>query len=311
MVPNFERLDAVLRREEPDRVPNYEHLIDTHVMEFIMGKPAPLIKAHDKTSKIAHMEYLISFFSRMGYDYVPLELGLNLFRLNVSVSHAKEPLGSSSRSWVDNERATIANCDEFNEYSWPEPSKAVDYQLLEAAGEVLPKGMKLVSGVAGGVHEHVMWLVGLKQFSIALRREPTFLKKMFDKVGDLIAAVDSIIVEYNHVGAMRMGDDMGYKGRTMLDPKLLRKWVFPKQKEIVKVAHNHDKPFILHSCGNLNEIIDDLIDEVGIDAWHSFQDIILPVTKRRKNLIQGWQYSVGSIFIPYALPHVIFLENIV
>ena len=34
-----------------------------------------------------------------------------------------------------------------------------------------------------------------------------------------------------------------------------------------------------HSCGNLSEIMEELITEVGIDAYHSFQDVIIPVAE--------------------------------
>ena len=39
---------------------------------------------------------------------------------------------------------------------------------------------------------------------------------------------------------------------------------------------------ILHSCGKLDDIMDDLIDYVGIDAKHSFEDKIMPVTEAKK-----------------------------
>ena len=41
-------------------------------------------------------------------------------------------------------------------------------------------------------------------------------------------------------------------------------------------------PYLLHSCGNLEEIMDDLIDDVGIDAKHSYEDVIMPVTEVKK-----------------------------
>jgi uroporphyrinogen decarboxylase len=36
-------------------------------------------------------------------------------------------------------------------------------------------------------------------------------------------------------------------------------------------------PFLLHSCGNLAAVMEPLIEEVQIDALHSFEDVILPV----------------------------------
>ena len=146
----------------------------------------------------------------------------------------------------------------------------------------LPEDMKLVSGVAGGVLEHVVWIMGLRPFSLALYREPKLVEKMFNKVGSMIVKVDEIIGEMEKVGALRMGDDMGYKAGTMISPENLRRYVFPWQKRCVEIAHKYGKPFILHSCGNLRKIIEDLIEYVRIDAWHSFQDVIMPVTEAKE-----------------------------
>jgi uroporphyrinogen decarboxylase len=289
---DFGRLLKVLWREKPDRVPFYEHLFDEQVVEAIMGKPFPNYhvpgdggdKARESRvkRKKAYVAYLAEFCKGLGFDFVPIEVGMNLFRINVDVSHHAEPLGRSSRGWVDNSRSTIANLEELGEYAWPEPADAVDYELLEVAGEVLPAGMKLVAGVAGGVQEHVLWLVGLTQLSIELKREPLFVKRLFDKVGSLIVEADKVIAAMDHVGALKSGDDMGYKNATLLSPKTLREHAFPWQARIAKVAHDNGKPFILHSCGNLAEIMGDLINTVKINAIHSFQDVIYPVTQAKE-----------------------------
>jgi uroporphyrinogen decarboxylase len=43
------------------------------------------------------------------------------------------------------------------------------------------------------------------------------------------------------------------------------------------MTHAKGLPYFLHSCGNLSAILDDLIDDVRIDAKHSYEDAILPV----------------------------------
>jgi len=45
----------------------------------------------------------------------------------------------------------------------------------------------------------------------------------------------------------------------------------------VEYAHAHGRPVMLHACGNLSEVMGDLIHDVGIDAKHSFEDVIQPV----------------------------------
>ncbi len=144
MAPNFDRLLKVFWREQPDRVPFYEHLVDTIVMETIMGKPIPPpMRGMDPTakraSKKAFLQYLVDFFKGLGYDYVPLEMGLKLFRMNTSVSTNIEPLGKTQRGWTDNERSTISSMEEFEDYEWPPIENAIDYEMFEVAQEVLPQ----------------------------------------------------------------------------------------------------------------------------------------------------------------------------
>jgi uroporphyrinogen decarboxylase len=58
--------------------------------------------------------------------------------------------------------------------------------------------------------------------------------------------------------------------------------VFPGQKKLADIAHAHNKPFCLHACGNLEQVMDDLIDYVGIDAKHSYEDVFMPVTEAKR-----------------------------
>jgi len=58
---------------------------------------------------------------------------------------------------------------------------------------------------------------------------------------------------------------------------MLRKYVLPWHKRFAAIAHERNMPYLLHSCGNLEKIMQDLILDVGIDAKHSFEDNIIPV----------------------------------
>ena len=43
---------------------------------------------------------------------------------------------------------------------------------------------------------------------------------------------------------------------------------------MVDTSHQAGRPYLLHSCGNLSPILEDLIEDVGIDARHAFEDAI-------------------------------------
>jgi uroporphyrinogen decarboxylase len=73
-----------------------------------------------------------------------------------------------------------------------------------------------------------------------------------------------------------MGDDLGYASGTIVSPKVLRQKFLPQTGRIVDLVHRAGKLFLLHTCGNVYDIMDDLI-RLGIDAKHSFEDKIMPV----------------------------------
>ena len=75
------------------------------------------------------------------------------------------------------------------------------------------------------------------------------------------------------VGALTLGDDMGFKTQTLLSPAVYREYLFPWYRKLVETVHSHGKPIILHACGNLSEVMEDIIG-CGWDARHSFEDVI-------------------------------------
>jgi uroporphyrinogen decarboxylase len=57
----------------------------------------------------------------------------------------------------------------------------------------------------------------------------------------------------------------------------MRRLVIPWHREIAKAIHLAGKPAILHSCGQLEHVMDDIIDDIKYDGKHSYEDKILPV----------------------------------
>jgi uroporphyrinogen decarboxylase len=145
----------------------------------------------------------------------------------------------------------------------------------------LPDGMKIIARKSG-VLENVTWIMGYERLALALHDDPPLCRAMFDRVGGLLLNVFETMAEMEAVGALWLGDDMGFKTQTMISPDDLRRYVFPWQKRIAEAAHARGKPFLLHACGNIEAVMPDLIEDVGIDARHSFEDVILPVAEAKR-----------------------------
>lgn len=118
--------------------------------------------------------------------------------------------------------------------------------------------------------------------SYAIYEVPRLIQDMFDRVGEILMKIFENFTEFKNVGALALGDDMEFKTQAMISPEMMRKYVFPWQKKIVEIAHKNNLPFVLHSCGQLKDIMEDLIDYARIDAKHSYEDAIMPVTEAKK-----------------------------
>jgi uroporphyrinogen decarboxylase len=74
---------------------------------------------------------------------------------------------------------------------------------------------------------------------------------------------------------LRFGDDLGYKDNTLISANDIRRLVIPAYRPIIDLVHSYNLPFLLHSCGSIFGVMDDLI-AAGIDAKHSNEDQIAP-----------------------------------
>ena len=271
--PDFGRFRKMLARETPDRVPFIELFLDEEVMVAV--REAPLAR-----EPAQRWQEIAELFLRLGYDYVPAAVDLAFPYQSLSAADTAA-LPRAQRTWVDERHGAIENWSDFQRYPWPEPGEQT-YAPLDHAARALPEGMKLIPHGPGGVLENVMWLMGYEPMSYAMADQPDLVAAMFERVGTILVKVFDSIASHDAVGAVFLGDDMGFKTQPMISPEALRRYVFPCQRKIAEAVHAHAKPLLLHACGNLESVMEDLIDNVGIDAKHSFEDVILPVAEAKK-----------------------------
>ncbi len=268
--PDFSQFLKVLTRSgRPDHIPAYEHIASPGFISRRMGMDFGRMSEDSRE----YWQTYINFWIGMGYDCVPIEIGPNLplpRAMHGAGGHASES------------RVVIRTREDFDRYAWPKADNLLPFHRFEIAGSLLPEGAKLVAGVAAGPFEWTSWMLGIIGMSYLLADDRELVAMTFKRVGELHLAVNRRLAQLPYVGATRQGDDLGFRTSTFLPPNDLREFVFPIYREMVSIAHAAGKPFVLHSCGNLDAVYEDLIG-CGIDAKHSFEEAILPVQdfKRR------------------------------
>lgn len=265
--------EAVFNRKE-GYIPLYEHGVDLPIIEKIMGFDFSEYDFSTMSGRLGVWSKIIQFYDQMGYLYVPVELRPDFAPMQYQVA--------SDRGWVNEQTGPIQSWEDLNNPEhWPPIEKAFDYELFRQIGELVPGHMKIIGGASGGPFEHASFLMGLESLCIIVYQDPEFASALFAKIGTTLAGIAQHLVQQDTLGAYRFGDDLGFKTATMFSPSMLREYVFPWQKRVVQVVHTGGRCFVLHSCGQLEMVMDDLIDDVGIDGKHSFEDATLPVTEAK------------------------------
>ena len=267
--PDFEQFLKVLRRQgKPDHIPFYEHVASPGFISRRTGLPF-----HEMTwGSPQFWRTYVDFWLGMGYDCIPMEIGLNC---PIAAGHGGITEGSEAH-------AVIRSREEFEKYPWPDESSPIEFGYFEKVAKLLPDGVKIVGGVCAGPYEWVSRMMGTIGLSYAIADDQELVRLMFERIGSLHHSAVRQLATMDFIGALRQGDDLGFKTSTFLSPEMLREWVFPIYTRMVAEAHAVGKPFILHSCGNLAEVYEDLIEDCRIDAKHSFEDVILPVAEFKR-----------------------------
>lgn len=287
--PDKENFKSVILREKtPQRPPFVELHIDKEVLKEILEKeigkkwvePLP----NDRKTQEVSLKNYIECWYRLGYDCLRLT---GEFRFSSGLHFASKTrsgkdtatLARDERRWVEEGEGIISSWEDFEKYPWPTLGE-VDLWAMEFVSANLPEGMGLLACPSPGIFEiGLNVLFGAKTLSYLLYDDPQLVKTVFDRAGELIFQWYRNIVGLENLVGFFQGEDMGFKTATLISPKFLREYILPWHKKIAELAHDHDLIYLFHSCGNLESIMEDLIEDVKIDAKHSFEDEIMPVTQ--------------------------------
>jgi len=269
-------VDIVMGRRPCSPVPLAEYLIDDVHMATLMKRlgRAWSPRVDRRPENKGYLDNYIEAWYRLGYDYVRIERGLG-FKTASHASH-DETGKDKDRSWVAYEQPAIASWADFEQYAWP---TSPDAALVDIAyvNDHLPEGMGLIGSHCANVYEHLSFIMGYENLCIQLFEAPDLVQAVVDKLGECLARFYRELVMFDRLIVVWPGDEMGFKTATLIRPEQLRQYVLPWHKRFARIAHDAGRPYFQHSCGNIFSIMEDLIEDVKIDAKHSYENAILPV----------------------------------
>ncbi len=264
--PDYTQIEAVLHNRRPERLPLYEHHIDAPFIEKARARTIA-IEGNSSGDFENYYSQIVSFWKDMTYD---------AFDYEAAVCDLYPGHGAISGGML----GPIQTRADFNKYPFDEIPGifwATYTPHLEAIRKVLPPGMKAFGGCGYGIFESAEDLVGYESLAVLQYLDPELFADLFNRIGDLYVELWSEMTKkYGDIFVFfRMGDDLGFKTSTLLEPDTIRQHILPQYKRVIDVVHSSGKKFLLHSCGKIFDVMEDII-QTGIDAKHSNEDEIAP-----------------------------------
>lgn len=122
---------------------------------------------------------------------------------------------------------------------------------------------------AGDFFERAHFLRGLPELLADMLLNPQFVHDLLDGILEFLLGNLSQLAKLG-VDGIFLSDDYGHQDSLFMSPNHWREFIKPRLKVFFTKAKSEGLFTFLHSCGNVSEIIPDLI-EIGLDVLHPIQ----------------------------------------
>ncbi len=288
--PDFAAFRAnILRKGTPKRVHYLELYEDWEIKDAVVSR-YDLEKSLDRNDPAFAWKREIAIQKFLGYDSVcgalePIlafpESAHKVDALAAADTTAAEGQSRGQRAWANEHDGPIQNWKDFDNYAWPDPAK-IDYSSLDWAEKNLEPNLKVYLPIFS-LYEYISWFFGYEKMCYKIFDEPDLVEAAAQKIGEIRLKQVQLLSDYNCVGMFFGGDDMGFKTSLLVPKKIYLNLTFPWYKKIVAHAHSKGKLCVLHSCGKIDSLMEELIEDIGFDGRQSYEDVIMPLpeVKRR------------------------------
>ena len=125
------------------------------------------------------------------------------------------------------------------------------------------------------LYERAWTLRGMENLLVDFLQNPGFVHALLGAITEYnIAQVREAL--RHDIDAVYFGDDWGQQRGLQMGPRLWREFIAPCLGRMYAVVRDAGKRVFIHSCGDVDELFDELID-LGVDCFNPFQPEVMDV----------------------------------
>jgi uroporphyrinogen decarboxylase len=126
------------------------------------------------------------------------------------------------------------------------------------------------------LYERAWTLRGMQNLLMDFYDHPEFVSGLLNAIADYNIAQVKEALKYD-IDAVYFGDDWGQQHGLQMGPRLWRQFIYPVLERMYGVVHEGEKYVFIHSCGDVDELFDDLIS-IGVNCINPFQPEVMDVS---------------------------------
>ncbi len=208
-----------------------------------------------------------------------LKLGSDIgFFTDLGEDHVRDVFGVVWDRSIDKDIGNVEGCvlpdPTLQGYSFPDP---LDRRFFADIPERIARnGDRFrVFQIGFSLYERAWTLRGMQNLLMDFYDHPDFVHSLLESIADYNIDQIQEALKYE-IDAVYFGDDWGQQHGLQMGPKLWHQFIFPVLKRMYAVVHASGKYVFIHSCGDVDEVFDDLIG-IGLNCFNPFQPEVMDV----------------------------------
>jgi uroporphyrinogen decarboxylase len=258
---------------------------------FTQG-PKELLQKHFETNDLIDVlgNHLLNLGDEVGFfEYVGNNCYRDVFNVVWDRSIDKD---------IGNVKGAVIKEPDLASYQFPDPLNPRFFKDIEPSINKHPDLFRNFE-IGFTLYERAWSLRGMENLLMDFLMYPDFVHELLTKITDYNIAQINKALEYD-IDAIYLGDDWGKQDGLIMGYDLWKEFIYPQLKRMYGVVRNAGKYVMIHSCGDVDELFDDLI-ELGLNCFNPFQPEVMNIEEIHSKYL-GRLAFYGGLSMQNTLP---------
>jgi len=271
MLSNIDNFNAIINRRDPERIPSYDLLMNQELFRLYAGDSGDIYERNARMLRAVGLDCTRSIFDPSTHW---LDVKVETWEKFYGIEHGGFVVEEGGDTkWI----TTRPFCDieglKRHLPKMPSVDEVADWYVpfIRRVKQVFDENDLVFIGEVEGPLTDSYTFTDMELFCTLIYDAPDVAEYLLDVTTEWASIIVRLYCEFPASGAFILGDDMAYKTSTIFSHSFLREKIFPRWKKIAEPLSAAGIRFVYHSDGNIMGVLDDLVNDVGIEGLNPIE----------------------------------------